>query len=102
ALVSAAVIVQRTNGLDRVAHLLALWGVVSFGWMRTIGDYAVMLGLSNANWDAPPGTGYVTVAVIGLSALLAPCLGLWGRRVVRRGAARTSLAVPPATVPPAV
>jgi len=96
ALVAAAVIVQHTNGLDLVAHLLALWGVASFGWMRTIGDYMVMLSLSSANWDAPPGTGYVTVVALGLVAVVAPCLGLWGRRAARRLPSRPPLAaVPP-------
>jgi hypothetical protein len=97
ALVAAAVLVQLTNGLDLFAHLLALWGVVSFGWMRTIGDYIAMLGLSSANWDAPPGTGFITVVTIGLTAILAPGLGLWSRRTSRRVPSRPPLAAVPPT-----
>lgn len=103
ALVAAAVIVQLTSGLDRAAQLLALWGVTSFGWMRTIGDYMTMIIWSNANWDAPPGTGYVTAATMAASGLVACWLGLRGGRTVTPGPPPTRLpaVLPPAVVPPA-
>jgi hypothetical protein len=55
----------------RVLRLVVvLWGVTAFGAIHTIVEYVVMINFSDANWDAPPGTGYLTVATITISAIL--------------------------------
>ena len=66
---------------------LALAAVGAVGWFPLIGDYLVMAATSDANWDAPPGTGYVTVATIALLAL-----ALLGVTLARRPAARSQAA----------
>jgi hypothetical protein len=32
--------------------------------------YMIMVGFSERDWDEPPGTGYLTVATITISAIL--------------------------------
>jgi hypothetical protein len=55
----------------RVLRLVVvLWGATAFGAIHTIVEYVVMINFSDANWDAPPGTGYLTVATITISAIL--------------------------------
>jgi hypothetical protein len=55
----------------RVLRLVVvLWGVTAFGAIHMIVEYVVMINFSDANWDAPPGTGYLTVATITISAIL--------------------------------
>ncbi len=49
----------------------------SLGHLLT--DYMVMIGFSEANWDSPPGTGYVTAFSIALFALLSMIVGLIAR-----------------------
>lgn len=94
ALLAVAVIVLRSEAATRTGYLVALWGVASFGWMRTIGDYALMIWLSNANWDSPPGTGYVTAATIALSGMLALGFGLRGQRRVSAGLSGATTPLP--------
>lgn len=43
--------------------------VSSLGWFGPAVDYMVMVGSSSANWDVPPGTGYLTVAAFVLTAV---------------------------------
>lgn len=38
-------------------------------------DYATMVADHPANWDSPPGTGYLSVAGIGAAALASWVLG---------------------------
>jgi hypothetical protein len=40
------------------------------GAIHVVVEYTIMIHFSDANWDAPPGTGYLTVAVITISAIL--------------------------------
>ena len=55
----------------RVLRLaVVLWGITAFGAIHTIVEYVVMINFSEADWDAPPGTGYLTVATITISAIL--------------------------------
>ena len=42
-----------------------------------------MINFSDANWDCPPGTGYLTVATITISAILTAIMTL---RTPQRGA----------------
>lgn len=43
--------------------------VASLGWLGPVVEYVVMIGSSSANWDVPPGTGSLTVAVFALAAV---------------------------------
>lgn len=81
ALLAAGVIVQHSHGLIRLGHLVGLWGIASFGWMRTLCDYAVMVAASAANWDVPPGHGFPTALTIAVCAVASAALGLAGRTV---------------------
>lgn len=58
----------RGRGVLRLA--VVLWGITAFGAIHTIVEYVVMTTFSDADWDAPPGTGYLTVATITISAVL--------------------------------
>jgi hypothetical protein len=62
--------------------LVVLWGTTAFGFIHVMSEYVIMTNFSDANWDSSPGTGYLTVATITISAiltaimtLLAPCRG---------------------------
>ena len=80
ALLAATVVVQHSHGAARLGQLVALWGVASFGWMRTLADYAFSLATSAATWDVPPGHGYATALSIAICAVAAAVLGLVRRR----------------------
>jgi hypothetical protein len=45
-------------------------------------DFFIMLSLSDADWDKPPGSGYPTVALLAVSALA--IVAIWGRDAVSR------------------
>jgi hypothetical protein len=57
--------------------VVVLWGTTAFGAIHTIAEYLVMVKFSDANWDCPPGTGYLTVATITISAILTAIMTLW-------------------------
>jgi hypothetical protein len=50
--------------------VVALWGTTAFGMFHQMLAYMIMVGFSERDWDEPPGTGYLTVAVIMISAIL--------------------------------
>ena len=50
--------------------VVVLWGTTAFGFIHVMTEYAIMIWFSDANWDSPPGTGYLTVATITISAIL--------------------------------
>jgi hypothetical protein len=50
--------------------VVALWGTTAFGMFHQMLAYMIMVGFSERDWDEPPGTGYLTVAVITISAIL--------------------------------
>jgi peptidoglycan/LPS O-acetylase OafA/YrhL len=50
--------------------VVALWGTTAFGLYHQILAYILMVAFSERDWDEPPGTGYVTVAAITISAIL--------------------------------
>ena len=70
----------RGRGVLRLA--VVLWGTTAFGIVHTIVEYVIMIRFSDANWDTPPGTGYLTVAVIIISAILTAIMTL---RTPQRG-----------------
>jgi hypothetical protein len=56
--------------------VVVLWGTTAFGAIHLIVEYVIMINFSDANWDDPPGTGYLTVAVITISAILTAIMTL--------------------------
>jgi hypothetical protein len=48
---------------------VALWGTTAFGTFHQMLEYMIMIGFSDRDWDDPPGTGYLTVAAIAISAI---------------------------------
>jgi hypothetical protein len=55
---------------------VALWGTIAFGMYHQMLAYMIMVGFSERDWDEPPGTGYVTVATITISAVLTAIMTL--------------------------
>ena len=58
----------RGRGLLRL--LLVLWGTTAFGIVHAIVQWDAMVTFSDANWDVPPGTGYLTGTTLTISGLL--------------------------------
>ncbi len=57
--------------LRRLLRLVVvLWGTTAFGAIHTIAEFIVMVNFTEANWDTPPGFGYLTVATLTISAVL--------------------------------
>jgi hypothetical protein len=50
--------------------VVALWGITAFGIFHQMLEYMIMVSFSSRDWDDPPGTGYLTVAAITISAIL--------------------------------
>ncbi len=67
---------------------LVLGASTAVGLVPAIAEYAVMVWVSDANWDAPPGSGYLTVAMVALLALVLLVVTL-GRGPSRPTAERT-------------
>jgi hypothetical protein len=44
-------------------------------------EYMIMIKFSDANWDSPPGTGYLTTATIAISAILTAIMTLRAPRL---------------------
>jgi hypothetical protein len=61
---------------------IALWGTTAFGMYHQMLAYMIMVGFSERDWDEPPGTGYLTVATITISAVLTAIMTLRTRRKV--------------------
>ena len=59
--------------------LVMAWGSTAFGFVHLAAEYVVMVAFSDANWDVPPLTGYVTAAtLVGTAALtIMLTLGSW-------------------------
>jgi len=55
---------------------VALWGTTAFGIFHQMLAYMTMVGFSERDWDEPPGTGYLTVATIAISAILTAIMTL--------------------------
>jgi hypothetical protein len=60
--------------------VVVLWGTTAFGLLHGMVDYTIMIYFSDANWDSPPGTGYLTVATITISAILTAIMTLLAPR----------------------
>ena len=59
---------------------VALWGTTAFGIFHQMLAYMIMVGFSERDWDEPPGTGYLTVATITISAILTAIMTLLAPR----------------------
>lgn len=59
---------------------LLLLGVTSASFFRALLEFWIMIGLSDLNWDTPPGTGYLGAGFIALTALSSLVLGLLAPR----------------------
>src|SRR4030095_9598009 len=62
--------------------VVALWGTTAFGIYHQMLAYMIMVGFSERDWAIPPGTGYLTVATITISAILIVIMTL---RTPKRG-----------------
>jgi len=58
------------HGRGVLRLVVVLCGTTAFGAIHVIAESAIMIRFSDANWDSPPGTGYLTVAVITISAIV--------------------------------
>jgi hypothetical protein len=70
ALVAISAWQQETHGRHIRRLAVVLWGTTAFGAIHTIAEYVAMIIFSERDWDTPPGTGYLTAAVIAVSAIL--------------------------------
>jgi hypothetical protein len=70
------------HGRGVLRLVVVLCGTTAFGAIHVIAEYAIMIRFSHANWDSPPGTGYLTVAVITISAIVTAIMTL---RTPQRG-----------------
>ena len=64
------------RGLGLARILIVLWGATSFGAFHLAGEFVIMMSWSSANWDVPPGTGWLTVTGLTVSAVLTAALSL--------------------------
>jgi hypothetical protein len=83
ALVAISVWQPETHGRHIRRLVVVLWGTTAFGVIHVIAEYAIMIKFSDANWDSPPGFGYLAVATITISAILTVIMTL---RTPKRGA----------------
>ena len=84
------------RAVDRLRIVVALWGAAAFGAVLSMLEYLIMVMLSDANWDVPPGTGYLLAAVPAVAGVLTLVLTLVSARRVPDPA---SLGVPSEAVP---
>lgn len=73
---------------DRARAALALCGPASVGFVALMADYALMVTISDANWDTPPWTGTPTLVATALAGVAVLVLSSRRRRTVP-GAAPT-------------
>ena len=59
--------------------LVMAWGSTAFGGVHLALEYAFMVAFSDANWDVPPLTGYVTAATLMGAAAVTITLTLRSR-----------------------
>lgn len=68
----------------RLRYAVVLVGATSMSFGHLMVEYSVAVGLSEADWDVPPGTGSLTVVGLGLAALVVAGWDLGARGRVRR------------------
>jgi hypothetical protein len=65
-----ALLAQPGRNRSPLPLVVVAWGSTAFGGFHQIADFVAMMTFSDANWDVPPGTGYLTTAVLALSAFV--------------------------------
>ena len=91
-LAALAVVLSLREHLRLWRWIIAVGAVTSFSLVGVMLDYALMSSWSDANWDAPPGSGYPTAGWLVLCGLLIIGLTLLPHR--RATADQTSAATP--------
>jgi hypothetical protein len=83
--VIALVAVGDRHDVRRLA--VVRWGTTAFGLVQSAAAYLFMTEvMSDANWDMPPGTGYVTAAALLVSGVVSLALaGSAGQELQHRG-----------------
>jgi hypothetical protein len=76
ALVAISAWQPNVHGRRVLRLVVLLWGTTAFGASHVVAEYAIMIRFSDANWDSPPGFGYLTVATITISAILTAIMTL--------------------------
>jgi hypothetical protein len=61
---------REVSGRVVLRLVVVLWGITAFGFIHWVADLFTMIIFSDAIGDTPPGTGYLTVATITISAIL--------------------------------
>ena len=64
---------------------IVLWGATAFGLAHGMAEYIAMSAFNENNWDTPPGTGWITVAVLVVAGSASLRFGA-GRRATRKAA----------------
>ncbi len=54
--------IEPMDGRAKAGLLVVAWGGTAFAGIHQMFEYGSMATFSTANWDVPPGTGYLTVA----------------------------------------
>lgn len=49
---------------DLLGLAFVLWGATAFGAAHFLVEFFTMIAFNEYNWDTPPGTGWITVAVL--------------------------------------
>ncbi len=67
-----ALVAGRLGGTDvnRVRYAIVLVGATAMSHGHLMVEYTIAIGRSDADWDTPPNTGYVTVVGLLLAALV--------------------------------
>jgi hypothetical protein len=94
AFVAVVVLLAQPSGRDGPPFplLAAAWGSTAFGGFHQIADFSVMTIFSDANWDVPPGAGFLTTAVLALCAFVTLAYAIrWPEPAGRRDQPRPKL-----------
>lgn len=69
----------------RWRYLVASLALSSMGFLGLVAEYLVMVRWSEANWDAPPGSGYLSAAFLLLCGVAVLVMTAAGRRTQPTG-----------------
>ena len=75
ALAGIVLLLHPAENRTRYVGLIGLWGVASYGAVHAVGDYMLMIGFHTANWDVPPGPGYISALGMAICGVLVAILG---------------------------
>jgi hypothetical protein len=76
-----ALAVAGVRGLLLARAAMVVLVATATGFVHQIVEYFAASALSDANWDSPPGTGYLTVIIALLAAVATVALSGRGDRV---------------------